>query len=433
MSFYEYIQDFSQAIAQENGRRLKQLLTINPTKDDGPNRAQFPDPSEVDLYPVMEKFQPVIRCYLTVMRSIYISSDINASFFNLNDLVVALNRAAETQSNYVCAALINCSDELISLYQVRAKMKHSEKGGDESDSLELIAATINRLFKICLTDKTLDFAASKKASIHFFLAALIKIYFKLNKLELAKSMEKALMGTGLALPTIVNSPVEYRRHIVTYLYFSALLSLDESEFEFAETKLLTAMQFLSCYKNQAKVATQAEKILFLLAPLKLYNSRKTLPEAVTDKFANVKMVYTQNLFKAVQTGNLRQFEECLKTFQKVFLKRHIYLLVVHLKNLCYLRLIQRAARLCAELNTASPHIVPLSAIQLAIEFATHHSVNSDGALLVPETLASQNYGAPAEEVECVLANLIHKKWIKGYISHANRCIVLLKTDPFPKV
>ncbi|KAM9887631.1 hypothetical protein OXX79_013485, partial [Metschnikowia pulcherrima] len=224
-----------------------------------------------------------------------------------------------------------------------------------------------------------------------------------------------------------------RRHIVTYLYFSALLSLDESEFEFAETKLLTAMQFLSCYKNQAKVATQAEKILFLLAPLKLYNSRKTLPEAVTDKFANVKMVYTSNLFKAVQTGNLRQFEECLKTFQKVFLKRHIYLLVMHLKNLCYLRLIQRAARLCAELNTASPHIVPLSAIQLAIEFATHHSVNSDGALLVPETLASQNYGTPAEEVECVLANLIHKKWIKGYISHANRCIVLSKTDPFPKV
>lgn len=437
MSLYEYIQDFAQAIGFENGGKLKHLLTINPVNGEGPERARFADPSDIDLYPVTEKFHPVIRCYLTAMRSIYISSDINTSFYHLNDLVVALNRAAETQSNWVCPALINCSDELISLFQVRAKQKSSldNQSSKEAvtESLELIAATINKSFKICLTDKTLDFAVSKKACIHFFLAALIKIYFKLNKLELAKSMEKALMGTGLALPTIVNSPVEYRKHIVTYLYFSALLSLDESDFEFAETKLLTAMQFLSCYKKQAKVAAQAEKILLLLMPLKLYNSRATLPATTSANFKNIDYIYTQNLLKAVKTGNLRQFQECTQKFQKIFLKRHIYLLVVHLKHLCYLRLIQRTVRLFAELNTTSPHIVPLSAIQLAIEFSTKNSQNIEGGLLVPESLASQNYSVSAEEVECILANLIHKKWVKGYISHSNRCIVLLKTDAFPKI
>lgn len=437
MSLYEYIQDFAQAISFENGSKLKHLLTINPVNGEGPERARFADPSDIDLYPVTEKFHPVIRCYLTAMRSIYISSDINTSFYHLNDLVVALNRAAETQSNWVCPALINCSDELISLFQVRAKQKsnldHQSSKEAVTESLELIAATINKSFKICLTDKTLDFAVSKKACIHFFLAALIKIYFKLNKLELAKSMEKALMGTGLALPTIVNSPVEYRKHIVTYLYFSALLSLDESDFEFAETKLLTAMQFLSCYKKQAKVAAQAEKILLLLMPLKLYNSRATLPATTSANFKNIDYIYTQNLLKAVKTGNLRQFQECTQKFQKIFLKRHIYLLVVHSKHLCYLRLIQRTVRLFAELNTTSPHIVPLSAIQLAIEFSTKNSQNIEGGLLVPESLASQNYSVSAEEVECILANLIHKKWVKGYISHSNRCIVLLKTDAFPKI
>ncbi|OBA23263.1 hypothetical protein METBIDRAFT_103101 [Metschnikowia bicuspidata var. bicuspidata NRRL YB-4993] len=437
MSLYEYIQEFSGAVAQENGAKLKRLLTINPAHGEGPKRARFSEPSEIDLYPLAEKFQPVVRCYLTAMRSIYISSDIHASLFNLNDLVVALNRAAETQLKWICAALINCSDELISLFQVRAQQSSARQDDEAkaavSESLELIAATINRSFKICLTDKTLDLAVSKKNSIHFFLAVLIKIYFKLHKLELAKSMEKALTGTGLALPTIVNSPVEYRRHIVTYLYFSSLLSLDESEFAFAEAKLLTAMQFLSCYKAPAKVAAQAEKILLLLVPLKLYNSRTTLPASTSDTFKKVGLVYTQGLFRAVQTGNLREFDDCVRKFQKFFLKRHIYLLAVHLKTLCYLRLIQRTVRLFAELKTPSPHIVPLSAIQLAIEFSSNHTQKTDGSLAAPESLATQNYSVSTEEVECILANLIHKKWVKGYISHSNRCIVLLKTDAFPSI
>ncbi|GEQ68045.1 hypothetical protein JCM33374_g1711 [Metschnikowia sp. JCM 33374] len=452
MSLFDYIQDISFAIAREKSNKLKQLLTINPPNGAGPKRARFPEPSDIDLYPVAEKFQPVVRCYLTAMRSIYINSDINASFFNVNDLVVALNRAAESQSNWVCAALINCSDELISLYQVRAKSKTGKEKDNanasasangkstknsakeaSTESLELIAATINKSFKICLTDKTLDFSRSKKASIHFFLAALIKIYFKLNKLELAKSMEKALMGTGLALPTIVNSPLEYRKHIVTYLYFSSLLSLDESDFAFAETKLLTAMQFLSCYKNQARVAAQSEKILLLLVPLKMYNSRTSLPESTWTSFEILDLVYRQNLFKAISTGNLRQFDACIRRFQKIFLKRHIYLLTIQLKHLCYLRLIQRTVKLFAELNTSTPHIVPLSAVQLAIEFSTNNSDSIDGSLKVPESLASQNYSVTTEEVECILANLIQKKWIKGYISHSNRCIVLSKTEAFPAV
>lgn len=35
------------------------------------------------------------------------------------------------------------------------------------------------------------------------------------------------------------------------------------------------------------------------------------------------------------------------------------------------------------------------------------------------------------EVECAVANLIYRRYIKGYISHAHRVLVLSKTDPFP--
>ena len=36
-----------------------------------------------------------------------------------------------------------------------------------------------------------------------------------------------------------------------------------------------------------------------------------------------------------------------------------------------------------------------------------------------------------DEVECILANLIFRGYIRGYLSHAKRVLVLSKRDPFP--
>jgi hypothetical protein len=36
-------------------------------------------------------------------------------------------------------------------------------------------------------------------------------------------------------------------------------------------------------------------------------------------------------------------------------------------------------------------------------------------------------------VECILVNLIFRKYVKGYISHKNRVLVLSKQEPFPKL
>jgi hypothetical protein len=36
-----------------------------------------------------------------------------------------------------------------------------------------------------------------------------------------------------------------------------------------------------------------------------------------------------------------------------------------------------------------------------------------------------------DEVECIVANLIFRGFIRGYLSHAKRVLVLSKRDPFP--
>jgi len=36
-----------------------------------------------------------------------------------------------------------------------------------------------------------------------------------------------------------------------------------------------------------------------------------------------------------------------------------------------------------------------------------------------------------DEAECILANLIYRGYIRGYLSHTKRVLVLSKRDPFP--
>lgn len=443
MSLDSYIKEMANAIAAEKPYVLQELLTINPGHERGTQRANFGDPSDIDLYMLPEKFHAVVRAYLRAMRSIYIASDLRASFVDLKELLVCLNRAAESQTNWICPALINCSDELISVYQVRARQfpEPSPSPGDLGDlsdlgdetakkdsPLEMVADIINRSFKICLTDKNLDAATSKKLSIPFFLAALLKIYFKLGKLELAKSVEKALAATRHTPPNRHNTPAFARKHAVTYLYYSALLSLNDSDFEAAERKLCTTLDFFACYTRLRAVAKPSEKVLVLLVPLKMANSCRTLSASKWASYPALRYIYRDRLFAALNTGHLRAFDHWTFRFLRVFHHRYLYILVLHLRSLCILRLFQRTHRLYAELALELPHIVPFSAFQLALKFSRSYDDKlHETAAADPESrLPDVDYG----EVECLLANFIQRRQIKGYLLHSNKCIVLLKTAPF---
>lgn len=46
-------------------------------------------------------------------------------------------------------------------------------------------------------------------------------------------------------------------------------------------------------------------------------------------------------------------------------------------------------------------------------------------------LALQGVEMEMDEVECIVANLIYRKFVKGYVSHQHRVAVLSKADPFP--
>ena len=430
------------SIRNEDASNFRNCITINPGVNEGSLRSSFPEPSEFDLYPLPEKFRPIVKNYLKLMKSIYILNDIDSSLNDLNEMVNNLNRAADTQTNWINPALINASTELINVYQVKQKSNPDVEQQQEDDgttaststsssSLEKLATTINNSFKLSLNDKNLDLKQSKRTDIYFFLGNLIKIYFKLGKLELAKSVEKALKGTRFDLPPLDNPIPSKKKHSVTYLYYSAMLSLDDSNFVDTESKLVTAMNLLSYYKEPKFITKHMEMILMILIPLRLYNNSLLPTQLTWEKFPNLKFVYKDCLFKAIIKGDLKSFEKCQSRFQILFLKRHLYLLVENLKSLCYLQLVKKVAKIFSQLSEdkTSTHIVPLSAFQVGLEVSTNWKRDQNNSYVAIDP--SQPYSQHLDEIECILANLIFEGKIKGYISHGNKCIVLSKTNAFP--
>lgn len=206
------------------------------------------------------------------MKSVYILNDIESSFNDINEMVMGLNRAADSQNNWINAALINSSTELISVYQVMLNSAKAEAAEDDENGngntspLERLATTVNASFKLSLNDKNMDLRYSKRNDIYFFLGNLIKIYYKLGKLELAKSVEKALKGTRNELPPLDDPEPVKKKYAVTYLYYSALLSLDDSNFVDTEEKLVNALNLVSYYSEPKYITKQTEKMLMILIP-----------------------------------------------------------------------------------------------------------------------------------------------------------------------
>ncbi len=53
------------------------------------------------------------------------------------------------------------------------------------------------------------------------------------------------------------------------------------------------------------------------------------------------------------------------------------------------------------------------------------------AVKFQKALAWQGVEMDLDGVECIVANLIYRKLVKGYLSHQHRIAVLSKQDPFP--
>lgn len=234
-----------------------------------------------------------------------------------------------------------------------------------------------------------DDVGSKQAGVLAIVNLLFEMYFRLNILRLCKNLIRPVETKKL-------SEKGSMAEMVTYRYFIGRLSMFEDQHSSAETHLEYALQH--CHKNAKE---NKKRILKYLIPIKLYRGR--LP--TTQLLNKYGLEEFKPLVEGISKGDLRTFQDGLDRFQARFIEQGTYLLLEKCKTVVYRNLFKRLWKILDK------HQIRLEYISKAFKW-----------LGMPIDL---------DEIECILSNLIFKGYIRGYLSHAKRTLVLSKRDPFP--
>ena len=241
--------------------------------------------------------------------------------------------------------------------------------------------------------------AEKKASQLYVVNTLFRIYFKLNTLHLCKNLINAVN-----LPTFLPFDSFAKAEKVTYNFYVGRLAVFEDAYERADQHLTYAFE-----KCHVDAVNNARLILQYLIPVRLI-----LGSLPTYKLLTTYGVREfSDIVEAMRRGDVRLLSSALDEGEAMFIKRGTYLILEKLRMSVYRTLFKKIHAIQGELEPAKANQIALSKFQIALKFC--------------------GTDVDIDEVECIVANLIFRKFVKGYISHKNRVVVLAKTDPFPSL
>jgi hypothetical protein len=115
-----------------------------------------------------------------------------------------------------------------------------------------------------------------------------------------------------------------------------------------------------------------------------------------------------DVIHAVRNGNLKLFDESMDKNEAIWIQQGTFLVIERWRTVVLRQLIKKVFLVLNGGNRLT-----ITSVQQALAFA--------GAEM------------DEDEVECILANLIAKGLMKGYISHEKRTVVLSKEGPFPSL
>lgn len=98
---------------------------------------------------------------------------------------------------------------------------------EKNQQLEDCARQLNRLFQLCLSDRTQDLANSRKWGIYGLINLLFKTYFKLNSASLSRNILRALAAYKGDMPGLDRFPKSQR---VTFKYYEGVVYFLEENY-----------------------------------------------------------------------------------------------------------------------------------------------------------------------------------------------------------
>lgn len=379
------------AVSRKDGDNLRRLLRESTEETvDAINEFYNTTGAELPRSPT-----PLWEPLPKVVKNCFIA----AGAIRMNDWVDAYDHMSAALNAYL-SILTNETDWSLPLFhqlcedvRVTAQVADDQLRQSYSKPCKLVEAEriLKRGFSIVNKDRTEIDQGSRRIGALGIINQLLKVYFKINNLGLCVNLTRTVNTSDF--PSFELFPLQHR---VTYKYYAGRLSLYDDRYQQAVSDLMYALKYTPLSEEENR-----RRILLYLIPAKILTG--SLPSLATLEFYRMKWYI--DIVTAIKTGNLELFENAVSTYEDFFIKSALYLAIEKMKSLVYRALVRQVAHILDQIK------IPLDYLTISLRVCNVHMER--------------------DEVECILANLIHQSYIKGYISHKVGFLVLSKKNPFP--
>ncbi len=208
-------------------------------------------------------------------------------------------------------------------------------------------------------------------------------------------------GAGSSEGSLLHIPLS---QAITYRYYTGRLEMYEDAYPAADAALSFA--FFNCPVDSP---TNKRRILEALVPIRLHLG--IVPaDALLAKYGLAEQL--GGIVRGVRYGDVCSFRAALEEHQDAFIRAGTYLLLERLQTLVLRTFVKRCA---AHLHTNKLRFSVLAA-----------ALSSPG-------VGHPSYPVDVDELECLLATLVHKRLVKGYISHRPPFLVIANEKAFPSI
>ncbi|KZF22058.1 COP9 signalosome complex subunit 12 [Xylona heveae TC161] len=275
----------------------------------------------------------------------------------------------------------------------------------KNDKLEDAARVINRIFTLCISDRA-PLEESRKWGLYYVINLLFKTYFKLNSVPLSKNILRALQANRTDMPVLESFPAS---HIVTFKYYVGVISFLEEDYVQAEEALTYALAL--CHKDARK---NRELLLTYLIPCRLLTTQSLPSAKLLAAYPHLEQLF-KPICQCIKKGDLAGYDKALIAGEEEFVKRRIYLTLERGRDIA-LRNLLRKVFIAGGFETPKDGGAPIRRTRVPVaEFAAAIRIGSE----IGQTIDT-------DEVECMLANMIYKGLMKGYIARERGIVVLSK-------
>lgn len=352
-----------------------------------------------------------------------------------------LNRIFENRTNWMIPLLYQSGEQLYDIANTLDAHKEQSGGrlqNDEEEESFLIQAgrVIHMTLNTCFKDRNENELENKKIGVFYFATLLFKLYYRIQAYGLLSNMCKVFESRLNEIDPYIRK-VDNDLIIIRFKYYMGLYyGYEKNNYQLGHQWLNEAFDICRRYETIKDTHAVRTRVLLYLIPMKLMHTRQYPRLQVLQRTYRKLSNFYKPLITSICTGNLHEYDTFMRENELFLVSRNLHVTILKLRELVELKLV-KVAWSCNGATTK----VPLDIVARAFAFASGSrdknrkktdAGSSKNGNSVDDGDGDSRAADDLDELECILATLIAKNYIKGYLSHTHRVMMTSKA-PFPNL